>query len=336
MAALVRIVRVLFTLAAAFGSLLAVLAFLGIASPYLDVFNHLQLLLFGGTLLALLLTPLLLPEGRARAFLLAAVATGFVASSAAVIPEALGSLAPRPPVPTDGRPVLKVMTHNLFGLNYDMVRVASVIAAEAPDIVALQEFFPEQSSELDPLLRPIYPFSVHCSGGKRANIALYSKLPFERSVDGACSNTNDAGERTAHIVARFTLPDGRQVSVVTTHIDWPVPVERQQAELAALTQTMAGVPGPALLVGDFNSTPWSYTLRRFAAATSLERETRSLLTYPLIFHYFGDWRPTLPFLPLDQVFSKGALAVHEVRAGAQTGSDHLPVVVTFSVGTSGA
>jgi len=40
---------------------------------------------------------------------------------------------------------------------------------------------------------------------------------------------------------------------------------------------------------------------------------------------------TIPFLPLDQVFTRGGIAVHELHAGSDDGSDHLPVAFTFSV-----
>jgi endonuclease/exonuclease/phosphatase (EEP) superfamily protein YafD len=37
-------------------------------------------------------------------------------------------------------------------------------------------------------------------------------------------------------------------------------------------------------------------------------------------------------LPLDQIMSKGNLTIHELHAGSTTGSDHLPLITTFSVG----
>ena len=40
---------------------------------------------------------------------------------------------------------------------------------------------------------------------------------------------------------------------------------------------------------------------------------------------------TLPFLPLNHIFSTAAVTVHEVWAGADTGSDHLPVFARFTV-----
>jgi hypothetical protein len=85
----------------------------------------------------------------------------------------------------------------------------------------------------------------------------------------------------------------------------------------------------------------------------LKRETRNLITYPELFTVppgvkrrmpflpiesevcvgddcRADLLRTVPFLPLDQVFQRG-LIVSELHRGEQTGSDHLPVIFTFSV-----
>src|SRR5690606_29330928 len=104
----------------------------------------------------------------------------------------------------------------------------AVVETEKPDIIALQEYFGEQSSELHPLLHEQYPYFAQCRGGKRANIAIYSKLPFqEAEEDGACPNDAYGKQRTARILATFTQADGSKFSVLTTHLDWPLPVMRQ-------------------------------------------------------------------------------------------------------------
>ena len=76
---------------------------------------------------------------------------------------------------------------------------------------------------------------------------------------------------------------------------------------------------------------WSYALREFVARNGLVRETMNLVTYPLSWYYFGAWRDTIPFLPLDHVMTRGGIVVHDLHAGRRTASDHLPVVFTFSV-----
>lgn len=324
----------------------AVLALMGFAVPLFDLFNHLQLLLFLGTLGGLVLALLL--RMRRRWQVLALV--GLAASAWTFGPEWLSGFAPRP-APATGATMLKVMTHNVFGLNYDIERIAAAIRAEDPDIVALQEFFPEQAG-LAQLLKDRYPYFVQCRGGKRANLALFSKLNFEPTMRIEDCPPNARGEqRTAHITGRFTLSDGTVFSLMTTHMDWPYPLERQRDQLDAAAEAINATEGPLLVVGDFNSTPWAYALKRFEAATGLRRETRALLTYPELFTVpasaarlgFLPLEPSActrncytrllrltPFLPLDQVFQRG-ITVSELHAGGQTGSDHLPVVFSFAV-----
>jgi endonuclease/exonuclease/phosphatase (EEP) superfamily protein YafD len=138
-------------------ALLALLALFGFAAPALDLFNHAQVLLFGGLLIGLILV-LLLFRGRRKAWLAGIAGAGLVASGMVFVPETLSGLTSRASLPAAGRPVLKLMTHNLFGMNYEMERVAAIIDDEDPDFVALQEYFPEQSDELHPMLRERYPY----------------------------------------------------------------------------------------------------------------------------------------------------------------------------------
>jgi endonuclease/exonuclease/phosphatase (EEP) superfamily protein YafD len=300
------------------------LALLGFAVPLLDLLNHLQLLLFFGTLAAALAALLL---GLARGWKILAL-LGFLASAATFAPEWLSSLAPRDAA--SGVTTVRLMTHNIFGLNYDMERTAAAIFAEDPDIVALQEYFPEQE-RLGRLLAERYPHSIRCRGGKRANLGLYSKLPFNLEMAPAdCPENAQGSQRTAHITAGFTLADGTSFTVMTTHMDWPYPVERQHEQFAAAVEAVHALTGPLLLVGDFNSTPWSYALRNFERDSGLTRETRNLVTYPELFTLRRGLVSLEPFLPLDHVFQRG-LSVSSVHAGTRTGSDHLPVVVEFHI-----
>ena len=303
----------------------AILALSGFAVPFFDLFNHLQLLLFIGATVALLAGLVL----RMRRVWLVLSIVGFAASAWTFVPEWASSLSPRPAA--TGATVLKVMTNNVFGLNYDMERVAAAIKAESPDIVALQEYFPEQSGPLGKLLAADYPYSVRCQGGKRANLGLYSRIPFDKEMSAAdCPSDAYGTQRTAHIIAGFTLADGTHFSVMTTHMDWPFPIARQHDEFVSAETAVNAVQGPLLVVGDFNSTPWSYAMKGFEAATGLRRETRNLITYPLMVTAPDGLLPTLPFLALDQVFTRG-ITVTDLRRGEATGSDHLPVVLSFEV-----
>ena len=306
----------------------SILALFGFAVPEFDLLNHAQILLLPATLIGLFLVTVLL-RGKWRSAAMIYVFVGVAASANVMVPEFIASTQARPAAPATG--VVRMMTHNLFGMNYEMDKVTAAIFAEDPDIIVLQEYFGEQARDLHPLLTQRYPYYVRCRGGKRANLGMYSRIPFEQVEDGACPDNAYVTERTAHILAKFHTPDGKAFSVITTHMDWPIPMQRQQDQLGRLSAVLDRIEGPMILAGDFNSTPWSYALRNFISRNGLVRETVNLLTYPLSWYYLGAWRDTLPFLPLDHVMTRGGIVVHDLHAGRPTASDHLPVVFSFSV-----
>ena len=322
----------------------AIAAILGAVHPAFDLFNHLQPILLVGTLAALLLTPVFLASVRWRAFNMAVAATGLAASAVAIVPEAVSAFDPLPPEPSDGSAVYTLYTHNLFGLNRDADRVFAAIEAEAPDIIVLQEYFYDMRIALDPLLRDSYPFASICVGGRRENIAIYARIPFEAEQFG-CARGDDS--RIARILARFTSETGDQFSVLTTHLDWPVQISplrtapsisagidaafaRQHGQFADLEAALTKIPGPLVVAGDFNATSWSYALSDLEAVGGLTRHTRSMLSYPTLLYIRG-WRPVIPFLPLDQILSRGGVSFHAVGLTPAAGSDHLGVVGRFSV-----
>ncbi|KQX43015.1 hypothetical protein ASD04_03455 [Devosia sp. Root436] len=328
MSLLFKLIRLGLVLGALGVATLAILALFGFAVPELDLLNHAQIFLLPGTLVGLVIVALAL-RGRWRSVAVIYAFVGLAASANVMLPEIAGSLRARPGAPADG--TITMMTHNLFGMNYEMDKVTAAIFAEDPDIIVLQEYFGEQATDLHPALLAKYPFFVRCRGGKRANLGLYSRIPFTQVDDGACPNNAYGTTRTAHILARFQTGDGKPFSVITTHMDWPIPVARQHEQLTALSEVVDKVEGPMILAGDFNSTPWSYALRDFVARNGFTRETMNLVTYPLSWYYLRAWRETIPFLPLDHVMTRGGIVVHELHAGRKTASDHLPVVFTFSV-----
>tara|TARA_R110002020_G_scaffold18686_16_gene64865 strand:- start:2771 stop:3754 length:984 start_codon:yes stop_codon:yes gene_type:complete len=321
-------IRFCLVLGALLAASLAIAALFGFAIPVLDLLNHGQILLFPATLASLAIVTLLL-RGYRRDVAIIYVFMGVAASASVMVPEFVAGLQSRPAGTASG--TVTVMTHNLFGRNYEMAQVTAAIQAEDPDIIVLQEYFGEQATGLHPLLLEDYPFFVRCQGGKRANLGLYSRLPFDQVEDGSCPNNAYVTDRTGHVLARFNTGGDKSFSLLTTHMDWPLPVERQRDQLANLSSTLDGIAGPLIVAGDFNSTPWSYTLRNFVARNGLVRETANLVTYPMRFFYFGAWRDAIPFLPLDHVMVRGGVVVHELHAGRRTASDHLPVVFTVSV-----
>lgn len=325
--------------------IVALAAVLGFASPLLDFLNNLQPIIFVGTILCLVFGPYFVRLPRLRALSTALAATAFMASAFIVVPEFVARFAPRDAAPELGPTTYKILTQNVFGKNEEAVRTVAAILNEDPDILTFQEYFYYQREGMHMLLKDQYPHHFICRGGKRANIAIYAKIPFEATPGGACAPGDR--ERTSRIAAAFTPENSAPFTVLTTHLDWPLQVSkfdagadlaegiflatsRQQGQFADVTDALTDIAGPLLLTGDFNSTSWSYTLRNFADDSSLKRETRSLLTYPSRWS-IGGWRDVLPVLPLDHIMTRGGVTVHEIHAGDAAGSDHKPVIATFTV-----
>lgn len=330
---------------------IAILAYFGFLVPLFDALNHFQPVWFFGLIALLVVSILFARHGRLRTVLLSFGFVGLVLSSIPLLGEALRAHLAISARDSD-HPTVLVMSHNLFGLNYDMRRVADQIAAYRPDILTFQEYFPEQSIRLHPLIVGDYPYFETCSGGRRASIAIYSKLPFRRSPLSTCpENLDEYDNQVSHLVAEFGGQDGMPGwTLVTTHLNWPVQISalrrsdldfwgridamtaRKQKEFSDLSAALAEIDTPLMLEGDFNSTPWAYDLKRFASSSDLTRETLNMATFPARWYIRG-WRDVVPLLPLDHVFTRGGARAYSVETIAPAGSDHLGLLTELALPT---
>lgn len=310
---------------------MAIVAVLGFVYPAMDLFNHIQPVLFFGLAGLLVATPVFVRFRPVRALALTVAATGLAASSAIYVPELVAGFQPRT-VDAQATPTYRLMTFNVFGRNEEPESIVANIAAVDPDFVALQEYSPGVRKVVHPPLAELYPHFQYCAGGQRAFVGLYSRLPFEPLDEDTCSSSIMSTDRTARIIVRFETQTGPDFSLATTHNDWPAPVTRQAEQFATLRDALSTVEPPLILVGDFNSTPWSYALRGFVSEAGLTRHTFNVPTFPTLWYYLRDWRPTFPILPIDHVMTRGDIAIHSLRTGEPSGSDHLPIIVEFSVG----
>ena len=85
-----------------------------------------------------------------------------------------------------------------------------------------------------------------------------------------------------------------------------------------------------IVAGDFNSTPWSFSLRRQDAQFGLERRTRALFTFPV--QTYSRYRAHAPFplFPIDQIYAGSDWKTVSVTRGPRLGSDHLPTIAVLT------
>jgi endonuclease/exonuclease/phosphatase family metal-dependent hydrolase len=229
-------------------------------------------------------------------------------------------------------PSLRVMTYNIRhgrGLDgrVDLGRIAAVIEAHAPDVVALQEVdafrtrsgATDQAEDLARRLGMEARFApCIVTGDERYGIATLSRRPLgeHRQVCLPQGAPARFSEPRCALVTRVTW-GLREVDVINTHLS--LRRGERSAQLAALTRLEACAD--LVLVGDLNCTPGAPPFR--ALLDHLRSTPWAQATWP------SRW----PILRLDHVLYRGALAAAgAVVVGsreARRASDHLPVLATF-------
>lgn len=317
---LVDVIRLLALILALASALAALAAVGGAFSNWLDVLTHFAPVYFAGGLVAL--ATRLAAGGGGRLTLIAA-GVAILAAGALMAPELLAAL--RPPPAAGPGPTLKLVQFNLWGGNGDPAGTARWIAAEDADIVVLEEAFGRTRS-IRETLRTRYPYQTTCSPPYLCSTLILSKRKPSRlgGMESPGSAARLSGAWTA-----FDDWDGG-FTVVGAHYTWPVPPGPQQAQTRRLARALEEFDTRSLIVsGDFNLTPWSFSLRRQDALFGLERRTRALFSWPAA--AISRWRllAPFPFLAIDQVYAGADWRTVSVRRGPRLGSDHYPVVVVL-------
>lgn len=293
----------------------------GVFSDRLDALTH-----FAPIWLAMGLGGLglgLVSARDAERIAIAAIAlVAVLACGALMTPELLAALGQPKPAPREARQI-KLVQFNLWAGNDDPEATLKWILAQDADILTLEEGGGESWPVIEGLRRT-YPYSVSCDGKRYCDTWIFSRKPMVKR-----RGFYQDRRRVAAATATLKDPDGN-FTVVAAHYVWPLPAGRQQVQTRVMTQALKAFDSDSLIVaGDFNSTPWSFSLRRQDKAFGLERRTRALATWPTgAFSRLGT--SPFPLLPIDHVYAGKAWKTVKVERGPRLGSDHRPVVVTLA------
>ena len=227
---------------------------------------------------------------------------------------------PPQPAPVDGRTLspiattgathdISVLALNSWHGHGDPSRLADYLAHVEADLVVLSEFGPNKRSMLGQL-KSSHPFQADCAQGWACSLALISRLPFTSAGSG------HIGEgKLAFVWAR--LAEG--VTVLGTHLHRPSrdPWLHEQ-QMLELVEFIGRIPGPVILAGDLNTTPWSKTYRTLRRIGGLIPASTLRPTWPA-------WPLAFPQVALDHIFVSADLTVTAAGTGPAVGSDHLPI-----------
>jgi endonuclease/exonuclease/phosphatase (EEP) superfamily protein YafD len=300
----------------------------GYWSGLLDGFNHIAPVVLATAILGAALARLALPKAASRRLVLACAVAGVLAPAANMAPDlsaaALGLLPQKP-----GGAPLRVLHFNVWTENFDPRRTAQAIIDSGADVVLMQEGAGTMSSQFG-RIRAAYPYQAACRRLWVCGQVIWSKRPIERW--GALVPRPPLQPDSLGVVwARITAPDGKPALLVTTHLNWPVPPGQQASQRAKLVRYLATLPkDDMILSGDFNSTPWSFALRRLdGGLRPLDRKTRAYFSWPANVARMRRAFP-LPLMPIDHVYAGPNWRTTKLRRLPRQASDHYAVMASFS------
>lgn len=293
------------------GGLATLLGWLGAMHWFFDLFAHFRvqygiaLILLGGLLFWL---------GSSRTAGLALLLAVF--NAAEVLPHFLLT-SPETAQLRTAVTDIRVLTQNVNARFGGQARVAEFIRREDADIVGVQEVSPQWQPMLDDL-KDIYPHQLVVPRSDNFGIALLSKWPlidpdvlYPGGVElPTLSALQRVGDTTLQIIVAHPPPP------VRPYYAWT------HAEIMIWLAEVAGVADHRIILGDLNSSRWSYRFKTLI-------DQGQLINSEIGFGLQPTW-PMLPlplWIPIDHVLFSKRLEILTRRIGPRVGSDHLGVVV---------
>lgn len=264
--------------------------------------------------------------------------------AAAVFAVRWGPRFREPPSSTAaGGAALTVMTFNVLFRNRRPRATVAAIAAEDPDLVALQELPPGLAAHLVRALGQRYPHRVFVARRSPSGVGVASRYPLRDVRHFRLSRVGHWGQRMI-----VDAPSG-PITVFNVHpyiprlrLATPGPKRwspvwfdsgRRRAEIRRLLELVDRVHGPLLVLGDFNMTEYSADYRSVKKRLGDAWLTagRGLgLTFPRALALPRLLPSPWPLLRIDYAWFSPELRPVWARSAPSGGSDHRPVVVRFA------
>jgi len=209
---------------------------------------------------------------------------------------------------------IRVMSFNTWARNHDVNSIAAQVHRQRPDILGMMEYAPPKQ-KLPAMLKDILPYHGDCMNKPHCYLGFFSRWPIEKITGRSLWE----GPPYLHAIVRTPSGPLHVFVVHTLRFPW---LGSQLKQIKALTRMVNKARGPKIVLGDFNTTPFSIMMRTFVKRTHLLRRTY-IPSWPA-------WAGPLPQLAIDHVFASRSLrTVSGPFIGGNAGSDHFPVILTL-------
>ncbi|NVK35288.1 MAG: endonuclease/exonuclease/phosphatase family protein [Rhodobacteraceae bacterium] len=248
-------------------------------------------------------------------------------------------------------PGLRLMSANIEGLSLSDPDFVSFIERTDPDVLLIEELQWDYQvhrnkalqSDHRKALGAAYPH--HLALGDLGDVALFSKYPIVEDETTIVHGIPPEGTN-AHYVANRELVaatldlKGQRVRVFALHpesprssIRWTNRQDYYDALSEALAQETQPNKLPTIVMGDWNTSPWSGVLLKFLKDHDLR------VTFPdgvpSTTRFFYDYRLHWIFGAIvDHIAVSNDITVNAVKLGPDIGSDHLPLIADIQLAES--
>jgi len=217
-------------------------------------------------------------------------------------------------------PTFRILTANILGPNEEYEQISHMLEEAKPDLALLVEFTHHHQDGLKTALQG-FPHTHFLPHEDNYGLALLSRLPMT-STEISFLNEDDIPVLVAHLEL-----DGHLLTIIGTHTPPPKSQELtdlRDQQVLALALFAAKQEGEVILLGDLNTTSWSYTFKDLLRESGL-RDSRSG------FGIQPTWPENMPLMrvPIDHVLHSPGIHISHRCTGPFSGSDHRPVIVDF-------
>jgi endonuclease/exonuclease/phosphatase (EEP) superfamily protein YafD len=221
-----------------------------------------------------------------------------------------------------GQVTLRVLQLNVHTSNQDKASTLGLIRQQQPDLIALEEVDDKWIQGLAALDKD-YPYQVKEIRRDNFGIALFSRLPLDAT---AVQWPGDTGVPTLAATVQLHNNPVRVWVTHPTRPDTPYTARLRDTQLQALALLMDKEPGPVVLAGDLNATPWSPIYADLLQVGRLDNPSER-------FWSTGTWPAFLPVgrIWIDHVLAGHGAAVVSREVLEDVGSDHLGVLAVVGV-----
>ena len=221
---------------------------------------------------------------------------------------------------------LKVMAANIHYAFHDPDLLRAEIRRSDPDVIVLVEPSQDYFGDSSPL-RQTHPHVIFHRDGAGTGIMIASRIPWERASTFTLSSPKSPSVYATFCPAPERGPSGC-VDVLGVHPVSPIGAQRahrRDRELRAIAEFVRErQPERFVVLGDFNTTPWSV---RFSELLERSGLSDSQIGRGLT----ATWTSRNPLfgLPIDHVLVGRDIHVLEQRVGGDIASDHYPISATL-------